>query len=333
MEFKDYYSELGVARSATQDEIKRAYRKLARKFHPDVSKEPDAENRFKAVAEAHEALIDPERRAAYDDLAQRRAQAQARGQAFDPSAGWDGGYEFSGRGGDGASPGGGADFSDFFESLFGQARRQARGQGPAGQADPGARARGPGADHHARIDIALEDAFLGARHTITMRHPVIDAQGQASLRERQLEVNIPKGVRPGQHLRLAGLGEPGQGDAPAGDLYLEIEFRPHPRYRVDGADLWFDLPVSPWEAALGASLNVATPEGEVQLGVPAGSGAGRKLRLKGRGLPGKTPGDLYAVLQVALPKADTDAAREAYAAMARAFPQHDPRQPQKGPTP
>jgi curved DNA-binding protein len=186
-----------------------------------------------------------------------------------------------------------------------------------------------GADHHARIEIALEDAYRGARHTITLRMPVIDAQGQAGVHERQVEVNIPKGVRPGQHLRLAGLGEPGSGAVPAGDLYLEIAFRPHPRFRVDGADLWFDLPVSPWEAALGATVNAPTPDGEVALGVPAGSASGRKLRLKGRGLPGKTPGDLYAVLQVALPKADTDAAREAYAALARAFPDHDPRKPQE----
>jgi curved DNA-binding protein len=317
MEFKDYYTTLGVERTASQDEIKRAYRKLARKYHPDVSKEPNAEARFKEVAEAHEALIDPERRAAYDDLAQRHAQ----GQSFEPPPGWDSGYEFSGRGG---SPGGGADFSDFFESLFGRA---AQAQGGRRSAAPPHRAQG--ADHHARIEIRLEDAYLGARHTITLRRPEIDAQGQPRINERQLEVNIPKGVRPGQHLRLAGLGEPGQGNAPAGDLYLEIEFRSHPRFRIDGADVWVDLPVAPWEAALGATVTAPTPEGDVQLGIPAGSAQGRKLRLKGRGLPGKTPGDLYAVLQIALPKADTDAARGAWAALAKAFAGFDPRQPQE----
>lgn len=317
MDFKDYYSTLGVERTATQDVIKRAYRKLARKYHPDVSKEPDAENRFKEVAEAHEALIDPERRAAYDDLALRHANARKQGRPFDASPGWDGGgYEFSGRG---AGPDGvdGAEFSDFFESLFGRAGR--------GGGQPHRRGPVNGADHHARIEIALEDAYLGARHTISLRRPVTDAQGRVSVQDRQLEVDIPKGVRPGQHLRLAGLGEPGEGQAPAGDLYLEIAFKDHPRFRIDGPDVWFDLPVSPWEAALGASVAAPTPQGEVQLTIPAGSAAGRKLRLKGRGLPGKTPGDLYAVLQVALPKADTDAAREAYAALARAFPQHDPR--------
>jgi len=330
MDFKDYYQALGVERNATQDVIKRAYRKLARKYHPDVSKEPDAENRFKAVAEAHEALIDPERRAAYDDLARRREQAQARGQAFDPAPGWPGDYEFSGRGAEGRSAGGDdADFSDFFASLFGRAGRQAGGRG-AGARPTG---HGPGADHHARIDIAFEDTYRGADHTISLRHAVLDPQGHATMQQRQIEVHIPKGVRPGQHLRLAGQGEPGEGGAPAGDLYLEIAFRPHAHFRIDGADLWFDLPVSPWEAALGASVNAPTPEGEVQLSIPAGSVAGRKLRLKGRGLPGKQPGDLYAVLQIALPSADSDAARAAYTALAAAFPQHDPRRALEGRTP
>ena len=322
MEFKDYYAALGVDSAATQDEIKRAYRKLARKHPPDLNKEAGAESRFKEVAEAHEALIDPERRAAYDDLAARHA----RGQSFEPPPGWDSGYEFSGRGGgaDGASRGGDVprDFSDFFESIFGRAE-------PGGHGRHGGRAgsRGQGADHHARIEIALEDAYVGARHTISLRKPVVDADGHAAVHDRQLEVNIPKGVRPGQHLRLAGLGDAAGGDLPAGDLYLEIAFRPHPRYRVDGADVWFDLPVAPWEAALGATVTAPTPTGDVQLGVPAGSTPGRKLRLKGKGLPGKAPGDLYAVLQIALPRVDSDAAREAYAALARAFAHYDPRSP------
>jgi curved DNA-binding protein len=339
MDFKDYYQTLGVDAKAPQDVIKRAYRKLARKYHPDVSKEPDAESRFKEVAEAHEALIDPERRAAYDDLAARHAQARARGQAFEPPPGWDNGYEFSGRGdgrdsghsgarGQGAWPGGeagGEDFSAFFESLFGSKGRAQRGRHGAAP-DFGAQdAPTRGADHHARIEIALEDTYLGARHTISLRRPQIGPQGQPGVHERKLEVNIPKGVRPGQHLRLNGQGDAGDGDAPAGDLYLEIAFRPHPMFRIDGADVWFDLPLAPWEAALGASVDAPTPEGDVQLAIPPGSTAGRKLRLKGRGLPGKTPGDLYAVLQIALPKADTDSARAAYAAMAQAFPEFAPR--------
>ena len=202
----------------------------------------------------------------------------------------------------------------------------AAAQGPqGGPRRHAADGSGPGADHHARIEIELEDAYRGAHHTISLRRPVVDAQGHAVIQDRQVEVNIPKGVRPGQHLRLAGMGEPGHGMAPAGDLYLEIAFRPHPRFRIDGADVWVDLPVAPWEAALGATVNAPTPEGEVQLGIPAGSTPGRKLRLKGKGLPGKTVGDLYARLTISLPPAATATEREAYAALARAFPQHDPR--------
>lgn len=322
MEFKDYYATLGVQRSATQDEIKRAYRKLARKFHPDVSKEPHAEARFKEVAEAHEALIDPERRAAYDEISQRHA----RGESFEPPPGWDSGFEFSGRGYDGAGPrghAGDADFSAFFESLFGRGDRNARpGAGSHRQA--------PGRDHHAKVMIDLEDSYRGARRTISLRVPVIDAQGHVAFHDRQLEVNIPPGVREGQHLRLTGQGGPGHGGEPAGDLYLEITLKPHPRFRVDGRDVYVDLPVSPWEAALGATVAAATPAGEVQLTIPAGSSQGRKLRLKGRGLPGKQPGDLYAVLAITLPHADSDAAKAAYTALRDAFPDYDPRAAQEG---
>ena len=337
MDFKDYYAALGVPRTASQDDIKRAYRKLARKFHPDVSKEPDAEARFKEVAEAHEALIDPERRAAYDDLARRHANARAQGQPFEAPPGWDSGYEFSGRG-NGGGGGGGVDaeeFSAFFESLFGRGQRGSKRGGADGPRRGSSQGGAPGgvpggvqgADHHARIDIALEDAYAGARHTISLRRPVLEADGQVAVHDRQVEVSIPKGVQAGQHLRLAGMGDPGHGDAPPGDLYLEIGFRPHPRFRVEASDVWADLAVAPWEAALGATVDAPTPEGAVQLTIPAGSNAGRKLRLKGRGLPGKVPGDLYVVLQIALPRADAPAARDAYAAFAQAFPGFDPRYP------
>jgi len=311
MEFKDYYATLGVERTASQDEIKRAYRKLARKYHPDVSKEPDAEARFKALAEAYEALNDAERRAAYDDIAARHE----RGQDFAPPPGWDAGYEFSGRS---AGAGEARDFSDFFESLFGHQARGARG--PRGGA-------ASGGDHHAKILIDLEDAYRGARRTISLRMPVVDAQGHVTLQERQLEVNIPKGVREGQQLRLAGQGGPAIGGGPAGDLYLEIALRPHARFRVDGRDVFLDLPVAPWEAALGAAVTAPTPEGSVQLSIPPGSGSGRQLRLKGRGLPGNPPGDLYAVLNIKLPAADAPAAKDAYAALAAHFPNFNPRDP------
>ncbi len=322
MEFKDYYATLGVQRTATPDEVKRAYRKLARKFHPDVSKVPDAEARFKEVAEAHEALIDPERRAAYDEISQRHA----RGEAFEPPPGWDSGFEFSGPGGARRSPQGpssDADFSAFFESLFGRGAQHARpGAGSQRQA--------PGRDHHAKVMIDLEDSYRGARRTISLRVPLLDAQGHVAMHDRQLEVNIPQGVREGQHLRLAGQGGPGQGGEPAGDLYLEVTLKPHPQFRVDGRDVYVDLPVSPWEAALGATIAASTPAGQVQLTIPANSVQGRKLRLKGRGLPGKQPGDLYAVLVLKLPRADSEAAKAAYTAMGAAFPDFDPRSAQEG---
>jgi curved DNA-binding protein len=322
VEFKDYYAALGVERTATQAEIKRTYRKLARKYHPDLSKEPRAEERFKEVAEAHEALIDPERRAAYDDLGRRHAS----GQSFDPPPGWDSGFEFSGRGDAPAGARSSAEFSDFFESLFGRAGRPSGPtSGPRGGAHGNSQARGT--DHHAKVMIDLEDAYRGATRTISLRLPVFDAQGDALVQERQLEVNIPKGVREGQHLRLAGQGGAGHGGAPAGDLFLEINLRPQPPFRVVGADVFVDLPLAPWEAALGATVTARTPDGAVQLTVPAGSPQGRKLRLKGKGLPGSAPGDLYAVLSIVLPAPDSPSAQAAYAALAQAFPQFNPRTP------
>ena len=309
MEFKDYYAALGVERSASQDEIKRAYRKLARKFHPDVSKEPDAEARFKEVAEAYEALGEPDKRAAYDDVGKRYRQ----GKEFSPPPGWESGFEFSGRD---FADGPDLSHSDFFEALFGR-----RAAGPRGAR---AASHGPGSDHHAKVQIDLLDAYRGARRTITLRVPQLDASGQVSIAERQLEVNIPKGIRHGQQLRLTGQGGPGRGDAPAGDLYLEVGFAPHPHFRVDGNDVYVDLPVAPWEAALGAAVNLPTPDGSVELSVPAGSTAGRKLRMRGKGLPSTPPGDLYAVLSIALPSADSKAREEAYRSFAKAF-DFDPR--------
>jgi len=308
MEFKDYYAALGVERSATQDEIKRAYRKLARKYHPDVSKEPDAEARFKDVAEAYEALQDPEKRAAYDELGRRHP----RGQEFQPPPDWGSGYEFSGRD---AGTAAGMDFSEFFESLFGQ---RSRGMHRGGMA-------AGGGDHHAKVVIDLVDAYRGGRRTLSLRAPVHDAQGGVSFHDRTLEVNIPRGVKAGQQLRLAGQGAPGVGGGPAGDLYLEIAFAPHPHFRVEERDVYLDLPVAPWEAALGATVHAPTPDGRVELGIPAGSAGGRKLRLKGKGLPGTPPGDLYVLLRVVTPAAGSAAQREAYEALSRSFAGFDPR--------
>ncbi len=303
MKFKDYYEILGVKRTATPDEIKAAYRKLARKYHPDVSKEPNAETRFKELGEAHEVLKDPEKRALYD----RMGSEWKSGQDFKPSPGWDAGFEF--RGGDG---GGDFDPNDFFEAFFGR-----RGQGGGGARRPSVHAQGE--DHHAKVMIDLEDAFRGAQRTISLRMPSYDAQGRMVSSERTLDVNIPKGIRAGQHLRLAGQGGSGVGKGGPGDLYLEVGFNPHPIFRVDDRDIYVDLKLSPWEAALGAKVEAPTPAGPIQLTIPPGSSGGRQMRLKERGIPGQPPGDLYVVLGIALPPSDTEAAKEAYQAMARAF--------------
>jgi len=298
MRFKDYYRTLGVPREASADDIKHAYRRLARKYHPDLNKEAEAEARFKELGEAYEVLKDPEKRAAYDDVGKRWQPG-----AEQPPPGWDAGYEF--RGGE-ESFGGFGEHSDFFEALFGR-----RGARAPRHAQPRAQ------DHHAKVLIDLVDAYRGARRGIRLQVPTLDAQGHAVLAERTLDVAIPAGVREGQHLRLAGQGAPGIGGAPAGDLYLEIHFRPHPLYRVDGRDVYLELPVAPWEAALGAVVDVPLPDGTVQLSVPAGSGQGRKLRLKGKGIPGKTPGDLYLLLQIAMPPQPDDTQRQAWAELAR----------------
>ncbi|HHI94150.1 MAG TPA: J domain-containing protein [Gammaproteobacteria bacterium] len=304
MEFKDYYEIMGVARDATQDEIKRAYRKLARKYHPDVSKETGAEEKFKAVGEAYEVLKDPEKRAAYDQLGSQWQQ----GQDFNPPPDWDAGFEFSGGGFTGADA---EDFSDFFESLFGGAQGGRGGHYRAYRG--GVKMRGE--DRHAKILIDLEDAIEGRNRQVTLRIPELTKEGHVVTRERTLSVRIPKGIHPGQHVRLAGQGGLGAGGGPAGDLYLEVEFKPHRWYRVEGADLYLDLPVAPWEAALGATVKVPTPQGTVDLKIPKGSSSGKKMRLKGRGMPSKTPGDLYVVLLIALPPADSDDARQLYREM------------------
>jgi len=301
MEYKDYYTIMGVERDATQDEIKRAYRKLARKYHPDVSKEPDAEARFKEVGEAYEVLKDPEKRAAYDRLG---ADWKA-GQDFRPPPDWnERGFDFGGGGYTGADA---SDFSDFFESLFG---RGGFTGGFGGRASRDFHARGQ--DSYVKVLIELEDAYQGATRRLALQQPEYDEQGRPHMRERTLNVRIPKGVRQGQHIRLARQGGPGLGQGEAGDLYLQIEFRPHPLYRVEGSDVYLELPVAPWEAALGATVKAPTPVGAVDLKIPPGSAAGRKLRLKGRGIPSKEPGDFYAVLQIALPPADSEPARTAY---------------------
>lgn len=310
MEFKDYYKTLDVARDATAEEIKKAFRRLARKYHPDVSKEADAEHKMKEVNEAYAVLSDPEKRAAYDQLGQRGFQA---GSDFQPPPGWDAGFEFRGQGFGGAQT---ADFSDFFAELFG-------GRMGAGTRQPHHRMRGE--DHHAKIMLDLEDSYRGATRSLTLRMPKLDNRGHTVLAEHTLNVRIPKGVHAGQVIRLAGQGGPGHAGEAAGDLFLEVHFKPHGRYRIENKDVYATLPVAPWEAALGATVKMPVPDGLVEVRIPENSQTGRKLRLKGRGIPAATPGDLYLVLEVVLPPAATEKAREFYQTMAQKL-EFNPRQ-------
>lgn len=298
MEFKDYYKTLGVARDATAEDLKKALRKLARKYHPDVSKEADAQLRMQEVNEAYAVLSDPEKRAAYDQL----GRGHQPGQEFRPPPDWDAGVEFSGRG---PSPHEAAGYSDFFSELFGR----------MGGTHAGFRARGE--DHHAKVLLDLEDAFSGATRQISLRVPQMDARGRVQLVPRTLNVKIPVGVRAGQVIRLAGQGAPGVGGAAAGDLLLEVQFKPHPRFRADGRDLHLSLPLAPWEAALGSVVTVDLPHGNVKVRIPEGAQSGKSLRVRGKGIPGDPPGDLLLDLQVVLPPADTAKARALYETMAR----------------
>jgi len=312
MKFKDYYEVLGVTRTATDDEIKVAYRKLARKYHPDVSKEPDAEDHFKEIGEAYSVLKDVEKRTAYDQVGKQAKH----GQDFTPPPNWDTGFEFSGSGFDDKTA---ADQSEFFEALFGHHARGRQSQNMNAK----------GRDHHAKVMIDLSDAYHGAKRSIALQMPSHDAQGRIVMKERILDVTIPIGIHAGQHLRLSGQGAPGIGAGTAGDLYLEILFKPNALYRFEDKDIYMDIPITPWEAALGATVSVPTPSGSVELKIPAGSNAGKKLRLKGRGIPATTPGDLYAVIAISIPPADSEQAKEAYRAMAKAF-DFNPRANMKG---
>ena len=297
MEYKDYYQLLGIAKDATQKDIKRAYRKLARKYHPDVSSETGAEDKFKEMGEAYEVLKDPEKRAAYDQLG---ANYQA-GQNFTPPPDWDAGFEFSGGGFTNERT---SQYSDFFENLFGQQfepdfhQQQRQGQ-----------------DHHAKVFIDLEDSYQGTNRSISLTVPEVDPQGHVITKKRTLNIRIPKGVRQGQKIRLSGQGSAGINNNKPGDLYLEIAFNSHALYKVKVSDVYLELPIAPWEAVLGAKIKVPTPAGNIDLTIPSKSESGRKLRLKGRGIPGKTPGDLYVVLRIALPPANTEQAREFYQKM------------------
>ncbi len=298
MEFKDYYDILGVKPDASEAEIKAAYRKLARQYHPDKNKAAGAEDKFKAINEANEVLRDKEKRRAYDQV---RAGGYRGGEQFRPPPGFGQGYNF----GDGAA--GEGDFSDFFESLFGRGAGGHRGQ-------PRARR---GRDVQAQVQIDLQTAFDGGRTRVALH----DSHGN----ERVLDVKIPAGIQPGQVIRLSGQGQAGAAGGPNGDLLLEVAIRDDARFKLDGRNVLYVLPIAPWEAALGATVPVPTLAGTVDLRIPAGSQSGRKLRLKGRGMPGAQPGDQLVELSIRTPPAGDDKQRKAYESLHKHFANYDPR--------
>jgi curved DNA-binding protein len=325
MEYRDYYKILGVERTATTDEIKKSYRRLARKFHPDVSKEKDAEAHFKEVQEAYEVLKDPEKRAAYDQL----GSGWKSGDQFRPPPDWASGFEFRG------GPRGSSErrwsgarhdseevfenerFSDFFSSLFGEGS-------PYGSAGSTGSRRRAGRDHHAPIDIDLEETFAGTTRTLELKSPSLKSDGTLEVEPHTVRVAIPAGVTEGQSIRLSGQGEPGSRGGRAGDLYLEVHIRPHRLFQLEDRDVTLTLPIAPWEAALGGPVKVPTLGGPVEMSIPAGAQSGQKLRLRGRGLPGQPPGDQYVQLKIVLPPANSPQAKALYEEMRRTL-MFDPR--------
>ena len=305
MEYKDYYQTLGISRDATQDQIKQAYRKVARKYHPDVSKEHGAEAKFKDAGEAYEVLKDPEKRSAYDKFGANWRD----GQDFEPPPNWDAGFEFRGAGYTGGDS---TEFSDFFESLF--------GHGQAGGRQHHA-FRMKGEDQHAKIIISLADAYHGAKQSVTLSRPELDSNGHVRTCPHRLDIIIPKGIIEGQRIRLEGQGLPGYGGSASGDLYLEIAFQEDRLFHAEKRDIHLILPIAPWEAALGATLTVPTLGGNVQLKIPKGSQGGKKLRLKGKGLStGSHQGDQIVTLQIVVPEATTEEHRKLYETMAKKIP-------------
>jgi curved DNA-binding protein len=301
----DFYEALGVSRNATADEIQRAYRALARTYHPDVNKDPAAEERFKEISEAYDVLSDPETRQRYDAFGSDFRQvpegvdpetwSRARAGAGSGARGWSGTSRQRYGGGFGSSFGDDIDLEDLFGDVFGAGRRR---WGPIA-----------GADQEAEIVLTVEEAYTGGRRSITLQGP----EGA-----RSYEVDIPAGVTDGQRIRLAGQGGRGTGSAAPGDLYLVVRIAPHPRYRLDGRNLYTDLLLAPWEAALGARVAVDTPGGEAKVRVPPGTSSGKRMRLRGRGMPNprNTPGDLFAEVRIMVPAEPTDEERRLFQELA-----------------
>jgi curved DNA-binding protein len=318
VKYKDYYAALGVARTASADEIKKAYRKLAHKYHPDVTKDPEGEAKFKEIAEAYQTLKDPEKRAAYDQL----GSGHRPGEDFRPPPDWEKQFRERYAGAPGGGPGGGAfsfddlDLSDLFEGLA-RGRRGGRG---------GATMAIPGEDFEVTVHLTLEDAFRGTQVDLQLGMPERDADGRVRHVPKTIKARVPKGATDGQRLRLRGQGGKGMNGGRDGDLYLNIVLHPHPLFRPDGHDLYLDLPLAPWEAALGATIEVPTLAGAVNLKVPPGTAAGRKLRLAKKGLPrpGGGEGDLYAIVQIVNPTVLGERERELFRELAAAS-RFDPR--------
>ncbi|MFP5213313.1 MAG: DnaJ C-terminal domain-containing protein [Acidobacteriota bacterium] len=330
VKFRDYYEVLGVGRTASQEEIQKAYRKLARKYHPDVNKAADAEDKFKELNEAYEVLKDPDKRQKYDELGQNWKA----GQDFRPPPGWQSPFGYQG-----GRPGGtefhwssGGDtggFSDFFEMFFGggggqrSAFRGAGGFGGGPQGRSGRAGMGwqeAGSDQEATIRISLEDAFHGATKTITLQTQNVTPQGQIAVQEKSYDVKIPAGIMPGQKIRLGGQGGEGVGGGARGDLYLKVEIDSHPVFSLNDRDLTVNLDIAPWEAVLGAEVQVPTLSGAVSMKVPPGSQSGRKLRLRGKGMPNPkgSAGDLYVVMRVVVPRKPSERERELYEELRKA---------------
>lgn len=317
MEYKDYYKILDVPKTASAEEIKKAYRKLIRKYHPDVSKESNASDKTAEINEAYAVLSDTEKRQAYDTLGQDMHAAQ--GQQFRPPPGWESQFDFSNS--DEAYAGA---YSDFFEQLFGRAARANRTKHSGTQHYDSHMAM-RGSDQHAQIELSIADAYHGTEQVLTLYKAEIDDQGYVTNKEYKTHVKIPKGVFEGQHIRLAGKGNPGIGGAPAGDLLLEVKFKSDKRWHTDKRDVYQRLPLSPWEAALGKNIEVLTPAGKKRVTIPAGSKTGSKLRLKDLGIPAPPPGHLYLELEIVQPQVKTNEERQAYEALEKLYPHFNPR--------
>lgn len=301
--FKDYYATLGVVRGASQDEIRKAYRKLARKYHPDVNKNPDAEGKFKDIAEAYEVLGDPQKRSKYDEFGSNYHS----GDEFHPPPGWENSsYQFYGEpSGSGFTRDDLGSFSDFFETLFG------------GRGMESSFHRTRGQDHEAGLNISLEEAFHGGKKSISLQTVRLDNQGRAQRQSKNYNVQIPPGTTDGMKIRLAGQGGAGPADDAAGDLYLLVSIAPHPVFKWSGKNLEVTVPIAPWEAALGAKISVPTMNGKAVLPIAPGTQSGQKFRLRAKGFPGRIPGDLIVSVQIAVPTGLSSGERKLFEELAR----------------